>query len=124
MSRPTTQSLARDAQQAGYQVAASEQLRPNRWLLQLIDADGAAALLMVQARPLICAADVQDLAELVRLRRVRYGVLMAHGGSFSPAALRTLAELGDSRLRLCTALPAARSDVDSRTIAAPLKSLL
>lgn len=121
MSRPTLQSLARDAQQAGYQVVASEQLRPNRWLLHVLDADGTAALLMVQARPLVGAADVQDLAELVRLRRMGYGVLLAHQGSFSPAALRTLAELGDKQLRLCTALPAARPEVEGRALPAPLK---
>lgn len=119
MSRPTLQSLARDAQQAGYQVVSSEQLRPNRWLLHVLDADGTAALLMVQARPLVGAADVQDLAELVRLRRMGYGVLLAHQGSFSPAAQRTLAELGDQRLRLCTALPAARPE--GRALPAPLK---
>jgi hypothetical protein len=124
MTRPTTQSLARDAQQAGYQVIGAEQLRPNRWLLHVLDADGAATLLMVQARPMVGAADVQDLAELVRLRRIRYGVLLAHQGSFTPAAMRTLAELGDQRLRLCTALPAARPEVEGRAIGAPLKTSL
>jgi hypothetical protein len=63
MTKPTTQELTREAQQAGYQVISTEQLRPNRWLLHLLDGDNTPVLLIVQARPLVCAADVQDLAE-------------------------------------------------------------
>jgi hypothetical protein len=124
MSSTTTTELAREVRRAGYQVIAAEQLRPNRWLLQVTDAEGLGALLMVQARPLVGAADVQDLAELVRLRRPHYGILLARRGSFSPAAQRTLAELGDHRLRLCTALPpTSRGDApDQRAVGAPLKS--
>lgn len=123
MNRATTQSLVQEAQRAGYQVLSAEQLRQNRWLLQLLDGHGASMLLMVQARPLVGASDVQDLAELVRLRRPRHGILLAYQGSFSPTAQRTLTELGNHRLRLCTALPQA--DVaeapDARPVSAALK---
>jgi hypothetical protein len=123
MSRPSTQLLAREAQQAGYQVLASEQVRPNRWLLHVLDSNGQAGLLLVQARPLVGAADVQDLAELVRVRRLRYGILLAYQGNFSPAAQRTHAELNDQRLLLCTTLPpTARSDAEPRSVGAALKS--
>jgi hypothetical protein len=107
MTRPTTHALAGQAQRCGYHVVSAEQLRPNRWLLHLLDGDGAATLVIVQARPLVGAADVQDLAEIVRLRGPRHGILLAHQGAFSPAAQRTLAELGDHRLQLCIALPPA-----------------
>jgi hypothetical protein len=113
MPLPSTRDLVQLAQAAGYQVIATQQLRSNRWLLALSDERGASVLALIQARPLINAADVQDLAELVRLRRPSRGVLLAYGGAFSAAAQRTLAELGDDRLRLCTALPpAAKQDGD------------
>lgn len=105
MSKPSIRDLVHLAHEAGYQVEAVEQLRPNRWLLTLCDGADAVTLALFQARPLIGAADVQDLAELARLRRPDYCVLVAYGGSFSPAAQRTLAELTDDRLQLCTALP-------------------
>ena len=107
MSLPSTRDLVQMAQAAGYQVVTTQQLRSNRWLLMLSDATGATILTLVQARPLITAADVQDLAELARLRRPARGFLLAYGGTFSQAAQRTLAELGDERLRLCTMLPPA-----------------
>lgn len=107
MALPTTRDLVQMAQAAGYQIVATQQLRSNRWLLMLSDTTGAATLTLIQARPLISAADVQDLAELTRLRRPDRGILLAYGGTFSPAAQRTLAELGDERLRLCTTLPLA-----------------
>jgi hypothetical protein len=107
MSLPSTRDLVQMAQAAGYQIAAVQQLRANRWLLMLSDSSGATTLALIQARPLISAADVQDLAELARLRRPTRAVLLGYGGTFSPAAQRTLAELGDERLRLCTALPPA-----------------
>ncbi|HWQ14433.1 MAG TPA: hypothetical protein VNL77_16655 [Roseiflexaceae bacterium] len=124
MTRPTTHALAGQAQQAGYHVVSAEQLRPNRWLLHLLDGDGAM-LVLVQARPLVGAADVQDLAEVVRLRGPRYGILLAYEGAFSPAAQRTLAELGDHRLRLCTALPPASraSSPEPRTVPITAKPL-
>ena len=105
MPLPSTRDLVQMAQAAGYQVAATQQLRANRWLLMLTDTTGATTLTLIQARPLISAADVQDLAELMRLRRPTRAVLLAYGGVFSPAAQRTLAEMRDDRLRLCTALP-------------------
>jgi len=104
---PSTDQLIQQAHQAGYQIAEAQQIRANRWVLLLKDAQGAALLVLVQARPLITAADVQDLAELVQLRHIARGLLWAYGGAFSPAAQRTLAELSASRLRLCTALPPA-----------------
>jgi hypothetical protein len=104
---PATHDLLAEAQRAGYQIVDAQQVRTNRWLLTLRDAGGAAIVVLVQARPLITAADVQDLAELVRLRNGARGLLWAYGGSLSPAAQRTLAELADNRLRPCTALPPA-----------------
>ena len=107
MSLPSTRDLVQMAQAAGYQTVAVQQLRSNRWLLMLSDSSGTTTLMLVQARALINAADVQDLAELARLRRPGCAILLAFGGAFSPAAQRTLAELADERLRLCTALPPA-----------------
>ena len=75
------------AEQAGYQVFEAEQLRPNRWQLIVIDGAESRWVLLVQARPLLSAADVQDLADIVRLRRLDGGILLAHGGVFSPAAV-------------------------------------
>jgi hypothetical protein len=120
MSLPSTRDLVELAQAAGYQVVAVQQLRANRWLLALSDDTGAATLTLIQARPLISAADVQDLAELVRLRRPSRGILLAYNGVFSPAAQRTLAEMGDERLRLCTTLPpAAKQDGDEMRAVSP-----
>jgi hypothetical protein len=111
------------AQQAGYQVFQAEQLRPNRWQLIVIDGAEKRWALLVQARPLLSSADVQDLADTVRLRRLDGGILWAHGGVFSPAAQRTYQELADGRLRLCTALPpAAKLDqVEAKAVHARLK---
>lgn len=103
---PSTRELIHMAQLAGYEVAEAQQLRANRWLLAL-GSHAGEVLLLVQARPLITAADVQDLAELVQLRAAASGILLAYGGAFSPAAQRTLAELAPGRLRLCTTLPPA-----------------
>ena len=123
MSLPSTRDLVQLAQAAGYHVVAAQQLRTNRWLLALNDDTGMVTLTLIQARPLISAADVQDLAELVRLRRPSRGILLAYGGTFSAAAQRTLAEMGDERLRLCTALPpAAKQDGDQmRTVSQALR---
>jgi hypothetical protein len=107
MPLPSTHDLVQMAQSAGYQIVATQQLRANRWLFMLSDASGATTLALIQARPLISAADVQDLAELTRLRRPERAILLAYGGTFSPAAQCTLAEMGDERLRLCTTLPPA-----------------
>jgi hypothetical protein len=107
MPLPSTHDLVQMAQSAGYQIVATQQLRSNRWLFMLSDASGTTTLALIQARPLISAADVQDLAELTRLRRPARAVLLAYEGSFSSAAQRTLTEMGDDRLRLCTTLPPA-----------------
>jgi len=104
---PSTEKLVHKARQAGYQVVKAQQVRANRWFLTLQDSNGATLLVLVQSRPLIVSADVQDLAELVRLQHGARGLLWAYNGSFSPAAQRTLAELSDTRLRFCTALPPA-----------------
>ena len=104
---PSTKELILQARQAGYQVVDAQQTRANRWQLLLNTPQGNELLVLIQARPLITSADVQDLAELVRLRHAANGVLWAYAGTFSPAAQRTLAELSSSRLRLCTALPPA-----------------
>jgi hypothetical protein len=120
MLLPLTRDLVHIAQQAGYQVLGSQQLRSNRWLLTLSDETGAITLTLIQARPLINASDVQDLAELARLRRPARGILLAYGGAFSSAAQRTLVELADDRLRLCTALPPApKQDGEGRRAGSP-----
>jgi hypothetical protein len=107
MPLPSTHDLVQMAQSAGYQIVATQQLRANRWLFMLSDATSATTLVLIQARPLISAADVQDLAEMTRLRRPARAILLAYGGAFSAAAQRTLTEMGDERLRLCTTLPPA-----------------
>ena len=112
MTLPSTRDLIQMSQSAGYQIVATQQLRANRWLFMLSDGIGATTLALIQARPLISAADVQDLAELTRLRQPGRAILLAYGGAFSPAAQRTLAEMGDDRLRLCTTLPPAQADPD------------
>lgn len=126
MAKPSTRELVHAARQAGYGISAVEQLRPNRWLLVLTDNTGAETLVLVQARPLISSVDVQDLADIVRLRRPARGILLAHGGSFSSGAQRTLQEFADDRLKLCTTLPAApgQENGESRQFGAAVKSLL
>ena len=124
MAKPATRELVQMAQQAGYQTIEVEQLRPNRWLLILADA-GSQLAVLVQARPLVSSADVQDLADLVRLRRLDGGILLAYGGTFSPAAHRTHKELANHRLRLCTALPpAGRAEhIDAKPVGTALKPI-
>lgn len=107
IKRSKTSDLERMAREAGYRVTGIEQLRSNRWLLTLSDSDERTILVLAQARPLIGAADVQDLWELVRLRNPATGILLAIEGVFSPAAQHTCAELRDRRLHLCTSLPPA-----------------
>jgi hypothetical protein len=126
MAKPVTQELVQMAQLAGYRTLDVEQLRPNRWLLLLMDGTNSRIAVLVQARPLVSSADVQDLADLVRLRRLDGGILLAYGGTFSPAAHRTHAELSDHRLRLCTALPPAAKPEhpEASPARAALKSLL
>src|SRR5262245_15375788 len=77
MAALSTQAVVQAARQAGYQVGLVEHLRANRWLLILTDPTGATVVLLVQVRPLIIAADVLDLAEIVRVRRPARGILWA-----------------------------------------------
>ncbi|MEP7187611.1 MAG: hypothetical protein ABI901_00305 [Roseiflexaceae bacterium] len=107
MVTPLTRDLVDTAQHAGYQVLIVEHPRSTRWLLTLRDSLGTSIMLVIQARSLIGAADVQDLDELVRVRQLQRGLFWAYGGTFSTAAHRTCAELGALRLTLCTALPSA-----------------
>ncbi len=96
-----------DAREAGYRVLEVEQLRFNRWLLALVDYAGANILVMVQQRLLIGSADVQDLAELIRLRHFDYGMLLSVDGKFSAAAQSTARELRMTPIILCHAFPPA-----------------
>ena len=109
--RPKMPDFERMARDAGYRVVEIERLRSNRWLVTLVDGDGHPVLVLAQARPLIGSADVQDLAEFVRLRNPTMGILLAIGGVFSASAQHTCAELRDRRLHLCTALPPAPAAV-------------
>src|SRR5688500_7598950 len=104
MSLPTSRDLIDTTAQAGYRVVTIEHPRSTRWLLTVCDHGGQSIMLVVQARTLISASDVQDLAELVQVRRMQRGMLWAYNGDFSPAAHRTCAELGGSNLLLCTTL--------------------
>jgi hypothetical protein len=126
MAKPAVHNLAHMARQAGYQVLTAEQLRPNRWLLILKDSDDQQIALLAQARPLINSADVLDLYEIVRLRRLDRGILWAIDGTFSPAAHRTHQELANGQIRLCTALPPASKleHIDAQSVGAAIKSSL
>ena len=104
---PAAQDLINIARDAGYNVVGVEHPRSTRWLLTLRDGAGMLILLIVQTRPLISAADIQDLDELVRVRRMHRGLFWAYDGTFSPGAYRTCTELGAARLTLCTFLPQA-----------------
>lgn len=95
------------ARRAGYSVSAVEQLRANRWLLSMRDATGATIGVLVQKRALLYAADVLDVAEIVRLRGFERGLLWAYGGRFSAAAVQTCQEVGKTDVGLCTMLPPA-----------------
>lgn len=126
MAKPAVHNLAHMARQAGYQVLTAEQLRPNRWLLMLKDSNNQQIALLAQARPLINSADVLDLSDLVRLRRLDRGILLAIDGTFSAAAHRTHQELANGQLRLCTVLPPASKleHIDAQPVVAAIKSSL
>jgi hypothetical protein len=111
MARPTPHELTHLARSAGYQMIELTQLRANRWLMLLLAPSGEQTLVMVQARPLVGATDVQDLAEVVRLRRPTHSILLALGGAFSVAAQQTVIELGEPKMRLCTVLPPVKADL-------------
>lgn len=122
MAKHTTRTLAHMAQQAHYQVLEAEQLRTNRWLLIVKDGNNLQHALLVQDRPLISAADVLDLSDIVRLRRLHGGILLALNGSFSPAAQRTHQELAEGHLRLCVTLPIAsrNEQFEAKSVSATL----
>lgn len=103
----TQARLVSQVRKAGYEPLRVEQPRPNRWVLTLRTPAGAEVLALAQERPLVGAADVQDLAELLRLRRVATGYLLALGGRFSAEAHHTAQELRQARILLCSALPSA-----------------
>lgn len=104
LSQIATQVVAQ-AQELGYEVQQVEQVRSNRWLLTLKDSTDTIILTLVQQRPLISSADVQDLAELLSLRTAERGILLAVGGKFTPGAERTALELNQAQITLCTTLP-------------------
>lgn len=104
MSSPTAQLIAQ-IRKAGYEALRAEQPRPNRWVVELRTPEGASALALAQRRPLIGAADVHDLAELMRLRRQSLGYLLALDGRFSAEAHQAAHEQRHVRIQLCTALP-------------------
>ncbi|NTW97425.1 MAG: hypothetical protein HGB28_02625 [Oscillochloris sp.] len=101
---PTATNLSTIVRDAGYQLIRVEQLRLNRWLILADSAEGQV-LILAQQRPLIGAADVQDLAEQLRLARVSLGYLLALDGRFSPEAQRTAAELRQPQIVLCGRIP-------------------
>jgi hypothetical protein len=103
----TSAQMAARAREAGYETLSVEQPRPNRWLLTLRTPEGETLLVLAQRRPLVVAADVHDLAELLRLRRLPSGFLLAVEGRFSPEALRAAQELRRARLSLGVELPPA-----------------
>jgi hypothetical protein len=98
--------LSNQVREAGYQLIRIEQLRVNRWLIMAESAEGRV-LILAQQRPLIGAADVQDLAEQLRLTHNAVGYLLAMGGRFSPEAQRTAAELRHPQIVLCGRIPPA-----------------
>jgi hypothetical protein len=50
-------------------VIAIEHPRSSRWLLTLRDSTGVSVILIVQVQSVISSSDMQDLAELLRVRR-------------------------------------------------------
>jgi hypothetical protein len=105
MMLPKTRELVQCVQRTGYTVITIEHPRSTRWLLTLQDSAGALVILIVQVRSLISSSDVQDLDELVRVRRSAQGFLWAYDGNFTSAAWRTRDELGKSHLILCSTWP-------------------
>ena len=103
----TAKRIVADVRKAGYEIVTLEQLRPNRWLLIIRDDQGVSRMLLAQQRSLVSSADVQDLAEMLQLRNIKEGLLLAVDGTFSPVAHRTVLELRDRRILLCTSLPSA-----------------
>jgi len=103
----SVQETAAHARRLGYQVIAAEQLRATRCLLVLAAPAGQPFGVMVQRRSLINAADVQDFAEMLFLRRLHRGLLIAVDGGFSNEARRAAQELRYTSMTLTTELPPA-----------------
>ena len=106
MATPTLAQLERDARAAGYRILSTERLRANRWLLVADEGEGHQVAILLQLRSLIGESDVQDLADLVRVRRYHSGMLLVGEAAVSAHAERALLEIGDQRLRICATLPA------------------
>lgn len=105
----SAREAAAHARRLGYQVITAEQLRATRCLLVLAEPSGQPFAVMVQRRTLITAADVQDFAEILFLRRLSRGLLIAVDGGFSNEARRTAKELGHVTMALTTELPPANA---------------
>ena len=101
----TSKQVAAQARAAGYEVIEMEQMRPNRWLMMLREPGGETSITLVQQRSLVGATDVQDLADLLRLRQAKHGILLALDGRFSAIAHHTVRELRDIDILLCTTFP-------------------
>ncbi|MFV9503646.1 MAG: hypothetical protein AB4911_03685 [Oscillochloridaceae bacterium umkhey_bin13] len=112
----TGAQLVIQARALGYDSSSVEQLRSNRWLLTLRTPDGTTLLVLAQRRPLILAADVHDLIDLLRLRRINTGFLLAVEGRFSAEALRIAQDLRSLRLQLGTDLPPAFRNAPSGSL--------
>ncbi len=102
---------AAHARRLGYQVLVAEQLRATRCLLVLAGPDVQPFAVLAQQRSLITAADVQDFAEILFLRRLNRGLLVAVDGHFSDEARRTAQELRHAMITLTTELPPANTVV-------------
>lgn len=107
MALLTLAQIEKEARTAGYHVVASDRLRANRWLLVVRNHLGQLLAVLVQSRSLISEADVQDLAEVVRLRRYHGGILLIQNAQVSPHAQRTLKEFSAQNLHICASIPAA-----------------
>ncbi|GIV90854.1 MAG: hypothetical protein KatS3mg055_3372 [Chloroflexus sp.] len=103
----TVREAAARARRLGYQVIAAEQLRATRCLLVLAEPSGQPFAVMIQRRALLTAADVQDFAEILFLRRLNRGLLIAVDGGFSAEARRTAQELRFASITLTNDLPPA-----------------
>ncbi len=120
MATVTSRDLAEQARRANYEVMSIEQQRANRWVLTL-RSGGLVTIVLAQSRQLLSGADVQDLAELVRLRGPAQGILLALDGTFSPIAQQTLDELRALPLRFATkTLLAPSAEHEPRPLGVPL----
>ncbi len=103
----TVREAAAHARRLGYQVITAEQLRATRCLLVLAEPSDQPFAVMIQRRALLTAADVQDFAEILFLRRLNRGLLIAVDGGFSAEARRTAQELRFASITLTNDLPPA-----------------